>query len=70
MISGDFQGQIGTRDLHCGHCLKNYGPISSPTSCSLYNHVKSVSQNLKTKRNFIEIVVPCFFFHNKLFKTL
>ena len=36
----------------------------------LYHHLKSVSQNLKTKKNFMDKFVPCFFFHSKLFKTL
>ena len=32
----------------------------------LYHHVNSACQNSK---NFFEKVVPCFFFHNKLFET-
>ena len=46
-------------------------PISSHASGSyIIMLTVRVRQNLKMKRNVIEIVVPCFFFHKKLFKTL
>ena len=42
-------------------------PVSSHASCS-YSACPNLI--LKTKRNFMDKFVPCFFFHSKLFTIL
>ena len=73
LSSETFQSSVREGAFFGSLIVWSYRLYSSTKSCitqiSLFHNANSACQNLKIKRNFIEIFVPCFFFHNKLFKT-